>query len=131
MTRNTLTVTLLMLLTAPSLLLAERPTEQPASADQIVTGTVEAVYTHKAGRTTNYVVMLQVEEVVHGKDAQAGKPLYIHCFTNTPSNPPEPGARGHARIPKPGERITAFSKINRKGVHSGIYPDWYRAVKKK
>jgi hypothetical protein len=129
--------------------LAERAPEERSRATHVIVGTVAGVYTRDEEDTRYYLVEIAIEKVEKGEGFKPGGTFYVGCYLWVPDyhkgkkltkdEEKRLAFRGAAYdgVPKEGERIRVYAKHNavyangRPGKYSGIYPDWYEAVKAK
>ena len=113
----------------------ERVPEDRETADYVVTGTVEKIYSRREGRRTEHLVQVLVEKVDArrgegrgGGDAvKEGDRLYAYCFQVAKARVPIPEEGGHDAVPEEGQRVTAYLRW-RHGQLQGNYPTWFDAA---
>jgi hypothetical protein len=129
--------------------LAERAPEERSQATHVLLGTVAGVYVREEKDTRHYLVEIAIEKVEKGEDFKPGGTFYVGCYLWVPDyykgkklteeEQKQLAFRGAAYdgVPKEGERIRVYARHDgayangRQGKYSGIYPDWYEAVKGK
>ncbi len=109
---------------------AERPPERKETADFILTGKVNRIYTRREGRLTEYVVRIIIDQVHKGEGVKPGEAFYISVFQKSAPLLPVAEARGHSDVPKEGQVIKAYIH-DRAGRHEGNYKDWFEVVAQK
>jgi hypothetical protein len=141
--------TLLAVFVPPADTLAERAPEERGEATHVIVGTVEGVYVREERGTRHYLVEIAVEKVEKGEGFKPGQTFYVGCYLwnrdyykgkkLTEEEQKQLALRGspYAGVPKEGERVRVYAKHDavyangRQGKYTGIFPDWYEAVKAK
>jgi hypothetical protein len=128
---------------------AERAPERRSQATHVVVGTVAGVYMRQEKDTRYYLVEIAIEKVEKGEGFKPGETFYVGCYLWAPDyykgkkltqkEQKQLQFRGAAYngVPKEGERVRVYAKHDavyangRPGKYTGIYPDWYEALKGK
>lgn len=107
--------------------------EDRGEATHVVVGRVTTVFKSVGKEYTGYVVRLRIEGVEKGKGLKEGCFFYAECFSRHPHKGPglpKPGAKGHAGVPKVGERVRVHVNEDN-GIFEGVYPDWFDVLRRK
>jgi hypothetical protein len=113
---------------SPGLARAERPAEDRAKADYVLTGLVTAVYRQETKGYFNYIVEIKIEQVHKGPGFKKGDTFRAFCYQRKPGVGGgvaglEFDSGGHGTVPTQGQQVRIF--VNRgHGWNEGVYPDW-------
>jgi membrane-associated protease RseP (regulator of RpoE activity) len=103
---------------------AERPPEPKNSADLILTGTVERLYSSTDAVENHYIAAIRIQSVNQGTGVVVGGLVDARFFQRRPDAPQIPAAYGHKDVPTVGQAVKAYLMQREPGVWEGTYPYW-------
>jgi hypothetical protein len=104
------------------------PERQREDATHIVRGHVKAVYSAERQMSveqidTMYLIEIEVNRLDKGNGPKVDEPLYVRCWKSKDRPGGFKGPAGQTAIPRVGDAVWVYFRLNRDGGYDLIEPD--------